>query len=228
MTNKDKEKFLLSLESLLPNFFANHNEIVNSFNNITLDKTFCDAILYLNNARSLRFKLFLIMYEYSKNMKTNSDLAYYVFREAYIMSDNIYRQIKEENSRWDNIIFLKNLGNQTFFINHMQMLDEESFNIFQQLPERVIIYRGMSFRERFSKSLGISWTINKTEAEQYVFYKKNNSKWLGWVAECSISKFDIITIVGIKGENKEILCAPNRESISFHLKSRVFPFFCNY
>ena len=90
-------------------------------------------------------------------------------------------------------------------------LHEEEKAIYDSLPARVKVYRGLCDDEKENGQFGISWTQDKDYALNYVFYKKNDVKGaVGWRAEMEIDKNDIFAVWGVVGKGKEIVINPTK------------------
>ena len=118
---------------------------------------------------------------------------------AYSCSDNLYSHRFIVRS-----LFLKNELDRTF------LMDEEERDIFRQLPNSLLIYRGMSKRELKSESLGVSWTLKKEVAEFFAFkygrnHATNNQPKI--VHQLIVDKKDIIAYFGDRSES-EIIYIP--------------------
>jgi predicted nucleic acid-binding Zn finger protein len=65
--------------------------------------------------------------------------------------------------------------------------------------------------EKQSGQFGISWTLDKDYAKNYVFYKKNEVKGkVGWCAEMEIDKSEIFAVWGVVSKRKEIVINPKK------------------
>ena len=88
---------------------------------------------------------------------------------------------------------------------------KEEKNIYDSLPQKIKVYRGMCDDEKQSGHLGISWTLDKDDALKYIFYCKNNVQGdYGWLAEMEIDKNEIFAVWGAVGESKEIVINPKK------------------
>lgn len=157
-----------------------------------------EQILYDFN-RSIRFEAFIGLYE--ATLKNNQNLAYEVFREAYCSSDNIYTQIRNSEITFDLKLFLKTLKTNNF--DFYKLMRENEKELYRKLPNRFSIYRGMNELEKLSNEFGISWSLSKQEAENYIYFDRNNVK-RGGLASRDIDKNEILTIFSVHG-NMEII-----------------------
>ena len=89
---------------------------------------------------------------------------WYGLRIAYVCSDNLF-------SKRD---FIKILFSQRKVHKEMLMSKLEQ-QYYKNLPEEIIIYRGMTLLEYESKNFGISWTLKKSIANFFAHkYKRNH------------------------------------------------------
>lgn len=157
-----------------------------------------EQLLY-NFDRNSRFVVFIALYE--ATLKNNQILAYKVFREAYCSSDNIYQQIRNSKITFDLKAYLKTFDTNSFdFYNLMRKSEKD---IYDKLPNHFLIYRGMNNLEKLSNDFGISWSLSKEEAENYIYFDKNNVKQ-GGLASKTISKNEVLTVFTVH-ENTEII-----------------------
>lgn len=221
-TNSDMNNIQLinKLDFLMNDFTTNKSEIALLVRDLKIDTNLANAILYSGpiGHREHRFELFLILLEECDNLKSDYTLAYNIFREAYIMTDNIYYQIQKSNSTFDIANYIIMLHSK---INIMSAMQSHELSFFNSLNNNITIYRGLSDAEKNSHKLGISWTIDSKRAEKYVFYKKNNvTDSYGWIASATITKDEILTIFGVEGQDYEIIAQPCFQNVQFKHISR--------
>lgn len=204
------------LDSLMIDFPKNKSNIASLVRNLKIDTNLANAILYSGGflpCRKHRFELFLILLNECSNFKSNYKLSYEIFREAYIMTDNIYSQIQSSNSSFDIVNYIKVLQNN---IDIKLAMQPHELNFYDSLNNSITVYRGLSNAEKNSTKLGISWTIDYNRAEKYVFYKKNNvTETYGWIASTVLQKSDILTIFGVEGQDYEIIVQPKFQNVNF-------------
>lgn len=198
-TNTDLEK---CLENLMPNIAERcRGKILTEEQGMSLIYTY---------TRPYRMLMYVLLLNETSNLKDDAQLAYKLLKEAYIMTDNIYGQLKRSTYPFvlaDHLIELEAaLPNR-----NTDELDEEEKDIYNKLPEKIKVYRGMCDAEKQSGQFGISWTLDKDHALKYVFYKKNEVQGtIGWRAEMEIDKREIFAVWGVKGERKEIVITPKK------------------
>lgn len=134
-------------------------------------------------------------------MKNNLILAHEVFREVYCASDNIYEQIIKSVISFDLKSFLNLLQTAKIDFYNLMRADEKVY--FDNLPNDFNVYRGMNELEKKNNDYGISWTLSKKEAENYIYFDKNKVA-KGGLANKQICKKDILTIFSVHGK-KEII-----------------------
>ena len=209
-TNTDLEK---CLENLMPNIAERcRGKILTEEQGMSLIYTY---------TRPYRMLMYVLLLNETSNLKDDAQLAYKLLKEAYIMTDNIYGQLKRSTYPFvlaDHLIELEAaLPNR-----NTDELNEEEKNIYNKLPEKIKVYRGMCDDEKQSGQFGISWTRDKDHALEYVFYKKNEVQGtIGWIAEMEIDKREIFAVWGVKGERKEIVIIPKKcRDVKFHKETK--------
>ena len=181
-------------------------ELYNCYKSNKIDNYKLAEIILYDLSREIRFKAFLVLYYATLN--ENLDLTFKVFREAYCASDNIFRQIQEYNKDYETKFhlktFLRSLKDKGVdFINLLSPEEKEEYN---KLPDKFKLYRGMNNDEYESNDYGISWSLEKKEAEKYVYFDKNNvSQGKGGVLEAEIQKKDVLAVFLVHGMI-EIIC----------------------
>lgn len=209
-TNTDLEK---CLENLMPNIAERcRGKILTEEQGMSLIYTY---------TRPYRMLMYVLLLNETSNLKDDAQLAYKLLKEAYIMTDNIYGQLKRSTYPFvlaDHLIELEAaLPNR-----NTDELDEEEKDIYNKLPEKIKVYRGMCDAEKQSGQFGISWTLDEDHALNYVFYKKNEVQGtIGWRAEMEIDKREIFAVWGVKGETKEIVITPKKcRDVKFHKETK--------
>lgn len=138
-----------------------------------------------------RFKTFLEI----KDLLNDKDY-WKILSEAYTGSDNLYH-LKEEVKE----AFLEDRPYQKHLMN------KEDLKVYKSLPERLIIYRGMTIEELQSKNFGVSWTLSKERAEFFAYtYGRNFStdNKLKTVHQLEVSKVEILAYFGDRNEQEVI------------------------
>ena len=83
------------------NFDEQYKALKKIFSELEISKQVGERILYGDifkpYIRDVRFRLYILMHSMSKNLVSDKDADYYLFREAYIMTDNIYIQLKQKD-----------------------------------------------------------------------------------------------------------------------------------
>ena len=91
-----------------------------------------------------------------------------------------------------------------------RVMTKEAYDLYQSLPEKVTIYRGMTVKESRQRkySFGISWTLDRKVAEffayEYIrnFATQNEPKT---VLEAIVDKKDIVAVF-LRREESEVIC----------------------
>lgn len=200
------------VEFLMPQFPTMYPIIAELCRGITLTQGLGENLLYsgCEKGRPYRMLMFVLLLNESANLKNDVKLAYHLLKEAYLMTDNIYGQLKNTTYPFVLVDYLTEI--ETALPNrNSDELHEEEKAIYDSLPARVKVYRGLCDDEKENGQFGISWTLDKDYALNYVFYKKNEVKGaVGWRAEMEIDKNDIFAVWGVVGKGKEIVINPTK------------------
>lgn len=208
-TNVDLIK---DLDILVPQFPVMYPTIAELCHDITLTEGLGEHLLYAGceNGRPFRMLMFVLILNESVNLKSDPKLGYHLLREAYLMTDNIYGQLKNSTYQFVLADYLSELE-KALPNRNIDMLHPEEADIYNNLPARIKVYRGMCDDEKQSGKFGISWTLDKDYALKYIFYKKNEVKGtVGWRAEMEIDKKEIFAVWGAVGKGKEIVINPRK------------------
>ena len=227
MGDKYSDKELIKdMDFLMPNFLSMHSIIARLCKGLMLTKELGIQLIYsgYSNGRPFRMLMFVLLLNETANLRDDAQLAYYLLKEAYIMTDNIYGQLKKTTYDFALEDYLENLENELPNRNSDELTDEEKY-IYDGFPQKVTVYRGMCDEEKKSGKFGVSWTLNKADALNYIFYKKNEVKGdIGWCANMEIDKSEIFAVWGAKDEKKEIVINPKKcKNISFSEISKKAP-----
>ena len=196
----------------MPQFPAMHPIIAELCRGITLTQGLGEHLLYsgCEKGRPYRMLMFVLLLNESANLKNDVKLAYHLLKEAYLMTDNIYGQLKNTTYPFVLADYLTEIEAALPNRNRDELHEEESA-IYDSLPARLKVYRGLCDDEKKNGQFGISWTLDKDYALNYVFYKKNEVKGtVGWRAEMEIDKNDIFAVWGVVGKGKEIVINPTK------------------
>jgi len=201
-----------TLDYLMPQFPMSSPIIAELCRGITLTTGLGTNLLYsgCEKGRPYRMLMFVLLLNETANLKTDYKLAYHLLKEAYIMTDNIYGQLKGSTYQFCLSDYLTEV--EVALPNrNPDELEAEEVELYNGLPQTITVYRGMCNEEKESGNYGISWTLDADYALNYVFYKKNEVEGtVGWRAEMEIDKKDIFTVWGVKGKRKEIVINPNK------------------
>ena len=227
MGDKYSDKELLKdMEFLMPKFLSMHSIMARLCKALMLTKELGEQLMYSGSTegRPFRMLMFVLLLNETANLRDDTQLAYYLLKEAYIMTDNIYGQLKKTTYDFALEDYLEKLENELPNRNSDELTDEEKY-IYDSLPKKVTVYRGMCDEEKKSGQFGVSWTLNKDDALNYIFYKKNEVKGdIGWCANMEIDKSEIFAVWGAKDEKKEIVINPKKcKNISFSEISKKAP-----
>lgn len=207
-----KVDLISDVDFLMPLFPTMHSIIAELCRGITLTQGLGEQLLYCGceKGRPYRMLMFVLLLNESANLKNDVKLAYHLLKEAYLMTDNIYGQLKNTTYPFVLVDYLTEI--ETALPNrNPDELHEEERAIYESLPARVKVYRGLCDDEKKNGQFGISWTLDKDYALNYVFYKKNEVKGIvGWRAEMEIDKNDIFAVWGVVGKRKEIVINPTK------------------
>lgn len=220
------EELLKDMDFLMPNFLSTHSIIARLCKGLMLTKELGNQLMYsgCSKGRPFRMLMFVLLLNETANLRDDAQLAYRLLKEAYIMTDNIYGQLKRTTYDFALEDYLESLENELPNRNSDELTDEEKY-IYDGFPQKVTVYRGMCDEEKQSGQFGISWALDKDDALNYIFYKKNEVKGgVGWCANMEIDKSEIFAVWGVKGEKKEIVINPKKcKKISFCKISKRAP-----
>ena len=130
-----------------------------------------------------------------------------------------FKQINSFLSKKDYSIFLAEMWMQVEFPNSdinvsqrefvrffkkakkQELMDENEYNIFQNLPDQIPVYRGL---QPNAKELSLSWTLDRSVAEWFAkrFHNKDPK-----IVEATIQKKDVLAYFDGRNE-KEIVLDP--------------------
>ncbi|MBP3245988.1 MAG: hypothetical protein J6M59_12970 [Bacteroidaceae bacterium] len=220
----DNKCLLGDVEQLMPHFPQTYCIIAELCKNLQLTEGLGNKLLYcgFSEGRHYRILMFVLLYNETANLKNDAQLGYRLFREAYLMTDNIYGQL--QNTTYSFVLkdylteLEKSLGNR--ILN--EFLNVEEKKKYDTLSDKITVFRGMCDGEKQSGQYGISWTLDKNYARNYVFYEKNDVKGtVGWIAEMDIDKKDIFAVWGVDGKEKEIVINPTKcNNVNFVIEKK--------
>ncbi len=219
-----KVDLISDVDFLMPQFPTMHSIIAELCRGITLTQGLGEHLLYsgCEKGRPYRMLMFVLLLNETTNLKSDYKLAYHLLKEAYLMTDNIYGQLKHSAYPFVLADYLAELEKALPNRNAVELEEEEKM-LFESLPDRVSVYRGMCDEEKQSGNYGISWSLAEKYAMNYVFYTKNEVVGtVGWLAEMEINKKDVFAIWGVKGKGKEIVIDPKKcKNVKFTKVVRV-------
>lgn len=143
MTSKEIQ-ILVEIENLVCDF-DNHIEMIkDELRGLTINLNFGQQLIYADvecsNSRQRRMLLFDIMLHESANLMTDWVTTYYLLKEAYIMTDNIYAQLCLSPYSFNLKDFLRLLQQK---VNVEQLMEQEEKDYLNALSFPLKIYRGM-------------------------------------------------------------------------------------
>ena len=206
MTEEQME-IVNEIETLVCDFDKNVEKIKSILHGENIDLTFGQQLIYADalfkNCRQRRMLMFDIMLHESVNLQNDWGISYRLIKEAYIMTDNIYAQVKLSPYSFNLKAFLREMSGK---INVVSFMEQEELDYLASLPFPMKAYRGMCNAEYASGDLGISWTDSKDYASNYVFFSKNNNREKdGKIAERTIERKDVFAAWGVNGNKKELI-----------------------
>jgi len=119
-----------------------------------------------------------------------------ILAKNYTMCNNTYRFKKELKE-----VFTDNVPGRE------KLITDKAKEILENLPEQVIIYRGMSVTENETGDYGISWTLDKKVAEKFAFNYIHNYDTIGQehiVKELVVDKSKIVAYFDGRNEQEII------------------------
>ena len=219
----ESEELITKMDTLMKDGFPKkYRDVAKLVRGITLSEGLGEHFIYSGetSGRSYRMQLFVLLLNETANLKNDDVLGYKLFREAYIMTDNIYGQL-QQFSEYSFVLkdYLTKL--EKSLPNRINLFSSEESEEYNNLSSQFTVYRGMCEAEKQSGNYGISWTCDKKRAEMYVFYEKNVViGTVGYIAEMKIDKNDIFAVWGANNMKKEIVINPTisktKKNISWH------------
>lgn len=92
-------------------------------------------------------------------------LYWYALGDVYVGSDDLY-YLKEDVKE----AFLEDRPHRD------KLMNKDELEVYNNLPDKVKIYRGMSIEEFKSEDFGISWSLSQEKAEFFAYtYGRNHS-----------------------------------------------------
>lgn len=153
-----------------------------------MDENIFDTQLFGIGINSFnRFETFLKIKDQLKGPE-----YWYNLRVAYTNSDNLFRYSEEIKE-----CFLSNEPG----VN--SLMTQKDLIFFENLPEEIIVYRGMSEQELMSGRFGISWTLKKEVADFFAnTYLRNfdTKSLIKVVHKMNINKNDVIAFINESNE----------------------------
>lgn len=129
-----------------------------------------------------------------------------VFRKAYTDSDDLFIW------KYDILNFLTNGHGKL-----RSSMTAAELRLFNTLPEKILIYRGMDSAELESGIFGISWTLERSVAEFFAhkYARNSNSRYSKKLVHClEIDKNDIEAIF-LHRDEKEVIYVPKSSAAIF-------------
>lgn len=136
-------------------------------------------------------------FEYYKNDEFSYPEFWYGFQIAYSDSDDLYK--------WTPAIkgLLKSKKDIEYEQIRYYMMNESELAYYEELPERVTVYRGMTLDEYNSGDFGVSWSLKEEIAKYFAFdyprnYSTNHLKKM--VHSIEVSKENILALLNERDE----------------------------
>lgn len=195
------------IEKMVADFDVNIDSIRKLLHDVSINRNFGEQLIYsdigMSNNRQRRMLLFVVMLNESSNLQEDWHTAYYLLKEAYLMSDNIYAQLLNNPYDFDLHLYLRQMQKH---IDVNKMMEEEELDFLNSMTYPVTVYRGMCNKEFESECFGISWSDDKKVAEKYVFFSKNNNiEKDGKVVWIDVPRDRVFAAWGVKGKKKEMI-----------------------
>jgi len=110
----------------------------------------------------------------------------------------------------DDLFHLKEEVKEAFIVDRQHrnfLMNEEDLKVYTSLPEKLIIYRGMTTEEFESGDFGVSWTLSEKLAKFFAFTYGRNFSTHGKkkvVHQLEVSKNEILAYFGDRNEQEVI------------------------
>ena len=129
--------------------------------------------------------------EEKKGQQMNRELAQKGI-DAYVDAEfplNIFKS-------WDVVM--------NFFSEVEQKTDEESQEMYDKLPDEVMLYRGILAKEKFDTQLGASWTTNEEVAKMFAL-RFSRLGGTPYIMKGEIDKENILYFTNARQESEAII-----------------------
>ncbi len=91
-----------------------------------------------------------------------------------------------------------------FFSKVEQRTDEESQEMYDKLPDRVMLYRGVLAKEGFESTAGVSWTTDIEVAKMFAL-RFSELGGTPWISKGEIDKENILYFTNARQESEAII-----------------------
>lgn len=200
---QSESKQVMEIEPLMFDFENSTEKIATLLKGKIINASLGTQLIYSDTTRNCRMLMFVIMLNESSNLKTDWVTAYNLLKESYIMTDNIYAQLKKSPYPFDLSDYLLEMKQH---VNTDTLMHPEELAYLNGLQFPLTVYRGMCNKEFEDGQFGVSWSDRKDVAEKNVYYSKNNNTDSdGKIALFKIDRSDIFAAWGVVGMDKELI-----------------------
>lgn len=109
--------------------------------------------------------------------------------------------VTSENPNGDVNVSLETVVKWFKSCNKIILMDEQEHNVYNELPEDLIVYRGVAVNRN---PHGLSWTIDYSKAEWFA-HRFDTEDEEGYILKASISKSDVLAYFDSRGESEIVV-----------------------
>lgn len=168
------------------------------------------------------YKRIIKLYENKINNTNFVNLLFYLVRKPYLLTFIKFAEpylsledfssllakawVISENPNQDINVSISKIIKMFKKADKKYLMDEQEFEIYNNLPETFIAYRGVSKRRN---PKGLSWTINLEKAKWF-----SNRFGKGYVQQATINKNDVLAYFNSRGEDEIVVNIKNLKDIT--------------
>lgn len=144
-------------------------------------------------------------------------LTFIKYIKKYLSIDDMsallaHAWVTSENPNGDVNVSLETVVKWFKSCNKAILMDEQEYNVYSELPEDLIVYRGVAVNRN---PYGLSWTIDYSKAEWFA-HRFDTENEEGYILKASISKSNVLAYFDSRGESEIVVdvFSLNENSIS--------------
>jgi len=192
------------------------------FKNVELPKEFVDGVVAYNNGKMSSERLSKLLEEIKENLIKDNSLVGWEIISIGMTPNNAFHFFAEVQNKLSDEDYWKGLRSCWSLSDNMpprelgvmlfknprpgkeHFMNKEDKERFDELPEKLIIYRGCSEIESQKKVYGLSWTIDRDVAEFFAEKYIKNKDVNSTIVEVKVSKSSLFAYIGGREESEVI------------------------